>query len=335
MLAVPESTPTVGAADAASSLNPRRPGLLATVAAFVRLGRPVFLGGGAILYGLGAAVARAQGHPIDLRRYLLGQVVVTAFQLMTHYANDYFDYEADRANRARTRWSGGSGVLAAGELPRAAALWAALLLAAFGLALTALLGARAAAPWAVPVGVAMFAFSWAYSAPPVRLHSTGLGEIDVALVVTGLVPLLGYLLQATAGGAGLRLLALALLPPALLQVAMILAVEFPDARSDAETGKRTLAVRLGVDRAARLYVGLLAAAYLQLPLLVLAGLPAPVAAAAALPAPLALWRILRVVRGDHRQPPRFAAVAFWSVALLAGTAAAELIAFVALRPPLP
>jgi hypothetical protein len=28
-------------------------------------------------------------------------------------------------------------------------------------------------------------------------------------------------------------------------------------------------------------------------------------------------------------------VAFWSVALLAGTAAAELIAFVALRPPLP
>ena len=35
---------------------------VAAVLAFVRLGRPLFLGGGAILYGLGAAVARALGH---------------------------------------------------------------------------------------------------------------------------------------------------------------------------------------------------------------------------------------------------------------------------------
>ena len=143
-------------------------------------------GGGAILFGLGVAVARALGHGPDLRLYLLGQGVVTSFQLMTHYANDYFDFEADRANRARTRWSGGSGVLARGELPRSVALVTAFVLAVVGLVLTGLGPGPVA-----PVGVAMFVFSWIYSAPPFRLHSRGLGELDVALVVTGLVPLLG------------------------------------------------------------------------------------------------------------------------------------------------
>jgi 1,4-dihydroxy-2-naphthoate polyprenyltransferase len=301
---------------------------LAAVVAFVRLGRPLFLVGGAILYGLGAAVARAQGYGTDLGRYLLGQAVVIAFQLMTHYANDYFDLEADRGNRARTRWSGGSGVLPRGDLAPRVALIAALVLAASGVGLIGLLASAPAAARTVPVALAMLALSWAYSAPPFRLHSAGLGELDVAVVVTGLVPLLGHQLQAPDLAAAGGLLP-ALLAPALLQVAMMLAVELPDAQSDARSGKRTLVVRLGPDRAGRLYMVLLAAAYLLLPAAVRVGLPAPVAAAAALSAPLALWRIQRIRRGDHRTPARHEAIAFWSVALLMATAASELIAFVA------
>src|SRR6478752_5666224 len=96
--------------------------MLAKLVAFVRLGRPLFLGGGFILFGLGAAIAHLAGHAIDLGRYALGQATVTAFQLMTHYANDYFDYAADRANATPTRWSGGSRVLPNAELPRHVAL---------------------------------------------------------------------------------------------------------------------------------------------------------------------------------------------------------------------
>jgi 1,4-dihydroxy-2-naphthoate octaprenyltransferase len=59
---------------------------------FIRLGRPLFLLGGFVLYGLGAAVAVAQGRTFEPSVYLLGQAVVAAFQLMTHYANDFFDY---------------------------------------------------------------------------------------------------------------------------------------------------------------------------------------------------------------------------------------------------
>src|SRR4029079_16191639 len=135
--------------------------------------------------------------------------------------------------------------------------------------------------------------AWEYSAPPLRLCATGLGELDTAVVVTGLVPLLGFYLQAP----DLRcagVLVLAIVPLALLQLAMLLAIEFPDAAGDAATDKRTLVVRLGAARAARLYAAITAVAYLSLPIAVLLGLPVRIAACAALLAPLAGWRIARI-----------------------------------------
>jgi 1,4-dihydroxy-2-naphthoate octaprenyltransferase len=297
--------------------------------AFVRLGRPLFLTGGFILYGLGAAVAVCFGHAIDWSRYLWGQLAVTSIQLMTHYCNDHYDYDCDRANTTPTRWSGGSRVLTAGELPPRAAFVAALVLAGLGAAAGAHVGQRDHLPLALPLVLAMLALSWIYSAPPLALHSRGLGEIDTALVVTGLVPLLGFYLAAPDLG-GLRVLLLALVPLGCLQIAMILAVEFPDAHGDAAAGKRTLVVRLGPQRAAGLYAGVIALAYFGLPAAVALGLPGPVALAAAAPTPLALWRMGRARAGDCADPARFEDVAFWGVALLVATSSAELLAFVLL-----
>ena len=311
------------------------------VGLFVRLGRPLFLGGGFLLYALGAAIAALMSPDgvVDGRLYLLGQGAVTAFQLMTHYANDYFDLEADRANLTPTRWSGGSRVLVGGGLPPSTALVAALVLLGLGLAVTVVLGARGPSgagpvgPVVVPALLATAALAWAYSAPPLRLHSSGFGELNVAIVVTGLVPFLGFHLQAP-DLRGLPVLLLAILPLMLLQVGMLLAIEFPDAEGDRAVGKRTLLVRLGVERTARLYLAILAAIYLLLPLLVLGGLPGRVALAAGLLAPLSLWRMRRLMAGDHRDPARWPALTFWSVALLVLTTAAELLAVVSLRPPL-
>jgi 1,4-dihydroxy-2-naphthoate octaprenyltransferase len=309
------------------------------VGLFVRLGRPLFLGGGFLLYALGAAVAAlaSANGTINGRLYLLGQGAVTAFQLMTHYANDYFDLEADRANQTPTRWSGGSRVLLAGGLPAVTALVAALVLLGLGLLVTAVLGANGAArgvgPLVVPALLATAALAWAYSAPPLRLHSSGFGELNVAVVVTGLVPFLGFHLQAP-DLRGLPVLLLAIVPLMLLQVAMLLAIEFPDAEGDRAVGKRTLLVRLGSERTARLYLVILAAINLLLPLLVVGGLPGRVALAAGLLAPLSLWRMRRLVAGDHRDPARWPALTFWAVALLVLTTAAELLAVVSLRPPL-
>ncbi|MBA3818318.1 MAG: prenyltransferase [Deltaproteobacteria bacterium] len=297
-----------------------------SVLAFLRLGRPLFLGGGFLLYALGVAIAAWHGAVVDWQRYVLGQAAVTAFQLMTHYANDYFDYDADVANLTPTKWSGGSRVLAAGTLPRRVALIAALVLAALGI-LASVGIARVAGSWLLPTLAAMLVLAWEYSAPPLRLCATGLGELDTAIVVTGLVPWLGFALQAPALE-GLPMLLLAIVPLGLLQIAMLLAIEFPDAAGDAATGKRTLVVRLGATRGAQLYVAITLLAYAWLPLALVLGLPGRVGLAAALPLPIAIWRIRRIA--DHRDPAAYERLTFFAVFLLVATSALELLAFLTL-----
>jgi len=289
--------------------------------AFLRLGRPLFLGGGVVLYALGAMIAAATGHAIDGPRYALGQGAVIAFQWMTHYANEYFDYEADLANRTPTRWSGGSRVLVNGELPRKVALVAALGLLVIGAGLSALVVRDQAA--ALPTLLAMAALAWAYSAPPLRLCARGLGEVATAIIVTGLVPFLGFSLQAP-DLAGVGTLLLALAPLALLQVAMLIAVKLPDVEADAAVGKRTLVVRFGSERGAQLYVVITTLAYLAIPIASLLGLPTRVVIAATLPVPVAAWRLSRI---SEDQKAGLEQLTLFGIMLLMGTALAELAAF--------
>jgi 1,4-dihydroxy-2-naphthoate octaprenyltransferase len=292
------------------------------VIAFIKLGRPLFLGGGFILYALGATIAAASGHEVDLERYLLGQAAITAFQLMTHYANDYFDYDADVANATPTKWSGGSRVLPDGLLPRRVALVAAVVLAAIGIAMMFVLSAAGTGHWTAPTLALVFLLSWEYSAPPLRLCARGLGELDTALVVTVLVPWLGFYVQAPSLD-GVALLALTIVPLALLQFAMLLAIEFPDAAGDVATGKRTLVVKLGARPAALLYAAVTAGAFAW-PLAALAfGLPLQVVAAMLVPAPVAMWRIRRLA--DHADPAAYERLTFFAVALLVATSSTSLI----------
>jgi 1,4-dihydroxy-2-naphthoate octaprenyltransferase len=298
------------------------------IAAFIKLGRPKFLVGGFLFYGLGAALAVAAGMPFQLRLFAWGQLIVTSAQLMTHYANDFFDLEADLANRTPTRWSGGSRVLPDGELPPGIALAAALVLCSIALAAALVLAFRVSdRPLLMPIAVVMTTLAWGYSAPPARLAARGLGELTTAAVVTLCVPLLGYYLQA--GEVHPRIFAACLLP-CLLQFAMLLAIELPDAAGDAATGKRTLVVRLGAATGARLYGALTIAGFGVLPLLAQGVLPWRVAMAPLALAPVAIWQAARVVRGGYADPARWESVAFWSVALVSWSGAATLAAAIAL-----
>jgi 1,4-dihydroxy-2-naphthoate octaprenyltransferase len=292
---------------------------------FVRLGRPLFLAGGFVFHALGVVMALYAGASLKLSVLLWGQVAITSMQLMTHYSNDYFDLEVDRANQTATRWSGGSRVLPDGRLPPRVALVAAVLFALLALVATFVLGlVLPAGPFAVPLLLLALVLTWEYSAPPLRLHSRGMGELVGALVVSGLTPLAGFYLQQRALT---RLPFLAVLPLCCLQFAMLLAVHFPDAEGDAATGKRTLVVRLGRARAARLYLAALATAYALLPVLVWAGLPPSVAGAIILSAPLAAWLAWRTAHAAWSEPAQWNSLAFWSIGLLMGTAVLETAAF--------
>jgi 1,4-dihydroxy-2-naphthoate octaprenyltransferase len=341
------------------------PSLVARAIALVRLGRPHFLVGGFLLYGLGALVARWQGARFNAAAYGLGQATITAFQLMTHYANDYFDLGADLANATPTRFSGGSRVLPGGLLPPGVALAAALVLGAVGVggvgvtvASTLVAGAGggggAGPAWAAGAVLLLAgALAWAYSAPPFVLHSRGWGELTTAVVVTGLTPFAGYVLQSAtlrpAPGPALGELAgamrqmgalgrvvwtgpllAALLPLALLQLNMLLTIELPDAAGDAEVDKRTLVVRFGAWRAARASQVILGAAYGLLPVLTWWRLPAPVAIAMAATAPAAAWQIWRIGRGDWARPDRWGSLCLRAVTLLVLTTGCAVVAVAAL-----
>ncbi|MGH7715821.1 MAG: prenyltransferase, partial [Vulcanimicrobiaceae bacterium] len=160
------------------------------VRAFIRLSRLKFLIGGFLGFALGAAVARYDGAYIDWQVYALGQIMVTSFHLMVHYANDYYDRYAD-ASAQRTPWSGGSGALLEDGLSPRIALNAAYFCAgigAFAIAVFAVSGAYVPAI----VGVAIAILAWSYSAPPMRLLARGLGELDTAIIIGLLFPLAGY-----------------------------------------------------------------------------------------------------------------------------------------------
>jgi 1,4-dihydroxy-2-naphthoate polyprenyltransferase len=217
--------------------------MLQDLDAFWRLSRPVFLLGGVVLYALGAGIAHAQGASSPLTVYVLGQLYVTSLQLMTHYLNEYWDVEADRLNQSRTAFSGGSGVLANGELSPQTALTAA----ASSLACSAILaiglavqGRTTHVSGSLMLGMLLGAYF--YSSPPLRLASTGIGEVLASFVVAAMVPWLGLLV---AGGRPSAAFFAAIAPLVLIQFAMLLAFEFPDESSDRQAGKRTLLVRIG------------------------------------------------------------------------------------------
>ncbi|MFN8527401.1 MAG: prenyltransferase [Anaerolineae bacterium] len=301
---------------------------VSTALALIRLGRLHFLVGGFVLHGLGIAIALYQGaawHPLA---FLWGQIVITATQIMTHYANDYFDLAADRANQTPTQWSGGSRVLVEGALPPSVALRTAQCMAIIALAANLILSVliRPGVPTFLLLAAAQ-AGAWFYSAPPLSLHSRGLGELAVIITVPLLTPLTGYYLQA---GHFDLLPLLAVVPLCAIQGAMLLAIEFPDAEGDRAVGKRTLVIRLGAHRAKNLYVFLVSASFVSLPVLVAAGLPPLVGLAAAAFLPLALMLLWQVHRGDWRMPQRWNRFGFHTILLLMGGSAAECAAFILL-----
>ena len=283
--------------------------------AFVRLTRPLFLYGGFAGVALGTAVAAWSGRRLDLVTYAWVQALVTVFHLMAHYSNEYFDRECDAGAR-QTAWSGGSGVLVAGDLPARVALIAALVCAALGLAASARF-ALAGNATVASIGAAIFVLAWCYSAPPVRFAARGLGELDTAVIVAVLVPFAGY--AAFAGRIDDPIVT-AVLAPAAAMFAMMLCVELPDAAGDAVAGKRTLVVAWGPARAWQVTssaVIVAGATALGTALRLHAG----VALLALAPAALAAFQLVRRARGD----PRPATMAFWGVgfyaALVTGLAA--------------
>jgi len=233
---------------------------------FIRLSRPLFLAGTAVIYALGVGIAHYLGVPLDWGVYALGQAWVFLLQLSTQYFNEYYDSLADQENNNRTFITGGSDTLGEGKLPRRVALMAALTCLAFLASLTVVLIARAnPSPATYLIMGLAFLGSFFYSTPPVRLEATGYGELTTSFMIAFLLPAFAYLLQA---GELNRLVAMSAFPLFALHMAMLLAFELPDYPNDLKFDKRTIMVRLGWERGVMLHNIMILSAFL---LLLLAG----------------------------------------------------------------
>ena len=292
---------------------------------FLRLARFKFLLYNVLPVGLGAAVAVHAGHPLDLRWYAFAQLFAWVVHVMTHYCNEYFDLEADRANVYFTAWTGGSRALVDGLVKPETSLAAAFVLWTAGLGLVAAMPA-----WpARALGAVTLALAWFYTAPPLRFNYRALGEVTVAVILNGLWPAVAVVLQT---GTVPRLLLAVLAPTALLQAARMMVMNLGDRVSDASVGKRTIPVRIGHDRSVAVFTGAQVAAYALLTggaaigwIPWLAWLPM------AATVPMSVWLVARLRRGDMREvdPARMTPIVFWAsnhVSLIVGAALVGVLA---------
>ena len=179
----------------------------------------------------------------------LALVVSLLLQVGVNYANDYSDgiRGTDDARVGPLRLVG-SGVASAAAVKRAAFI-------AFGLAAAVgLVLAAATTWWLVAVGALSILAAWYYTGGSKPYGYLGLGEVMV-FVFFGLVAVLGtqYVQAEELTWPGLY----AAVGVGALACAILVANNLRDIPTDAESGKNTLAVRLGDDRTRQFY-GLLA-----------------------------------------------------------------------------
>lgn len=234
--------------------------------------RPAFLTASLMASLLGLAIVWHDGHAFDITLAL----VTLLFALLAHAGvnvlNDYYDElnGTDAQNTGRIfPFTGGSrfiqnGVLTAVQTRNFGfALLAGVMLA--GLWLMA-----RSAPQLLYVGLAGLFIGWAYSAPPFKLNSRGLGELSVAMGILAItvgadfVQRKGFAVAPFIAG-----LSYALLTSGLLYIN-----QFPDRAADTAAGKLHWVARLEVKNARWGYVLIVVLAYVWLLLsVVLGGLP--------------------------------------------------------------
>lgn len=290
---------------------------------FVRLSRPLFLLGVMVFYALGVGIAHYLGHEINVQIYWLGQAWVIFCQLSAQYLNEYFDSEADKNNTNRTPLTGGSGSLGPGKLPKQVALYAAYTTLAILASLTVLLIATVqlnSTIWLIMFFAILVSIT--YSTPPVKLESSGYGELAVSILVAFLTPAFAFLLQT---GEWHRLVVMSSFPLTSLHLAMLLALELPDFANDSKYNKQTLLIRLGWQNGMVLHNVLILTSFLLISISRMYGYPWFATLAGLMAFPIGIFQIWQMRRISLGEKPNWSALTIGAVSML--VVAVYLVAF--------
>ncbi|MCV7198413.1 1,4-dihydroxy-2-naphthoate polyprenyltransferase [Mycobacterium angelicum] len=271
-----------------------------------------------VIAGTGAA---AWLHTAVWWKALLALVVAVGMIVGVNYANDYSDgirgTDDDRAGPMR---------LVGSRVATPRAVLTAALVSLFLGSLAGLVLALVSAPWLIAVGVLCVIGAWLYTGGRKPYGYAGFGEVAV-FVFFGLIAVLG-----TQFTQALRVdwvgLVLAVATGAL-SASVLVANNLRDIPTDSQSGKITLAVRLGDGRTRVLYQLLLASAGILTIVLMLA---TPWCAVGLLATPLAL-RAAEPVRAGRGGPELIPVLrdtgltmAVWSIAVAAALTLARALA---------
>jgi len=197
---------------------------------------------------MGGAVAYYHGR-FDMPRFLMILAGMVLANGGTNFINDYFDFRsgADKSNRNRTPFSGGSPFLPQGVLRPSQVLVAGLACFAGALLIALFLAFAAGYMVLVLAGAGGF-IGFFYTAPPLRLGYRGVGEALTGLALGPLtVAGVYYVMTGTITAEAL----VVSFPIGVLVAAILYVNEVPDHDSDKLAGKRHLVVLVGKERAAR------------------------------------------------------------------------------------
>lgn len=270
-------------------------------------GRPATLWAAVSPVLVGSALAQ-RDEVFSWARFLAVMAAALLIQIGVNFANDLSDAHrgADDERRVGPPRAVADGLVTPSEMKRAIAV-------VFGLAVV--IGVyliSVAGPVILVIGVVSIVAALGYTGGPLPYGYRALGEAFV-FVFFGLVATVGTRfvydrtapLDAWVGGVVMGLLA----------TAILVANNLRDIETDAATGKRTLAVRLGVDRTRTLYAATVGAPFLLVAVAAVAGWIPPWSALALLALPLVV-PLVRTVRAGARGRDL--------IAVLVGTARAQL-----------
>ena len=221
---------------------------------------------------VGAAVVKFMGLPVDWS--LLGLTLLggSLLHIGTNTSNDYFDHlsgtDSINYNYSNKGLNGGSRGIQMGLITPAGVRNLTIIVFALSIVVGIPL-IQEAGIQVLWLGLIGFLSGLFYTAPPFRFSSRkGMGELLIGLNFGPLMVAGSALVQT---GKLLPEAFLAGIPLGFLIAAVVYVNEFPDHDSDKKTGKNTLIVVFGPEKARVGYVALVSGAFLSIVLLVLNG----------------------------------------------------------------
>jgi len=292
--------------------------------AFLRLIQPGMLALTALTYGLGASVAHYLGHRFPATLFMQGLLILLNIQVVGRLVLALNEPASDPSSPRPSIFPPVSSLVGEERISRERIQVIAMGFLALGAlqAISLLISGIPAAAW-IPLLLITFG-AYFYSAEPLSLRTTGLGELTLGLLA-GAIPMYAFLLLS---GELHRFIIMTSSPLAALAFAAQVVLALPCFAYDQKNNRQNLLTRLGWETAMWFHDLAILLAMTSIVIATWNGLPDRVVLSTLLAAPLALLQMYQMRRIQGGAPPRYKLFGYTAISLYTLTAYLMLLGFI-------